>query len=509
MSFDLASTATAEFRRADLVNLRSCIAYAWATLHRPDVVPDSARRAIRRKEAIRQQLVSLLLTRFPDTRIIDATDGAVACAETRVALESGIDAIAGATVRDERGFVAVADLLTRDGNGWRLHDVRATTNPRRDHLEETAWIVAGFCACGVEITAVTFWSLRKDFVRHGDASLPDVLIGEDVTQRVGAFFKRAGIALDTAAEVASTPESIFTCLCDMGTRVQRCPTFEHFHPVMPSGDTIYDLNGITAGTIETLLERGISQLTDWPDDVRATPRQHQQIAMVRTGQAQVDIPRLAQFLRRLTYPLHFLDYETFQHAIPIYDGTSPWAHLPFQYSLHVLHADGRLDHHGLLWRSREHPASGIVADLRSRIGPIGSVVVWNKGFEQIRNQELARLLPGHANFLLDLNARMIDLMDVVRLGLWLDPRFNGSSSIKKVLPVAAPDLSYDDLPIGDGALASECWLDAVFGTHDQAEAVDREAVFTALELYCHLDTLALVRVFERVQSLVRVETPGP
>jgi hypothetical protein len=86
--------------------------------------------------------------------------------------------------------------------------------------------------------------------------------------------------------------------------------------------------------------------------------------------------------------------------------------------------------------------------------------------------------------------------------MWLHPEFNGSSSIKKVLPVADPGLTYDELEIGDGALASERWYDAVMGDPSRMSEAEREAVLDALHAYCHLDTLAMIRILDHLRNLV-------
>ena len=139
---------------------------------------------------------------------------------------------------------------------------------------------------------------------------------------------------------------------------------------------------------------------------------------------------------------------------------------------------------------------------QSDIGERGSVVVWNRGFELSRNREMAEMVPAAAAFLEQVNDRMVDLMDIVRLGAWVDPAFNGSASLKKVLPVADPDLSDATLAIGDGAAASARWFDAVMGDPDAIEAEERAAMFEALRAYCHLDTLGMVRILYHVRTLL-------
>jgi hypothetical protein len=169
----------------------------------------------------------------------------------------------------------------------------------------------------------------------------------------------------------------------------------------------------------------------------------------------------------------------------------------------VLHEDGRLDHREFLSTTPGHlPVADLVTQLRQDIGASGSVVVWNQGFEQSRNRDMAEILPGAAPFLYDVSARMVDLMEIVRDGAWVHPAFNGSASIKKVLPVAAPSLSYDQLEIGEGMLAAEQWVQAVMRDPAVMDDNERSAVFAALREYCQRDTLAMVLVLDYVRRVV-------
>ena len=88
--------------------------------------------------------------------------------------------------------------------------------------------------------------------------------------------------------------------------------------------------------------------------------------------------------------------------------------------------------------------------MQEDIGPAGSIVSWHKSFEETRNRELAERYPNKADFLNDLNDRMVDLEDVFKSD-YVDARFDGSTSIKKVLPVVCPHLDYKELVVQDGA----------------------------------------------------------
>ena len=127
------------------------------------------------------------------------------------------------------------------------------------------------------------------------------------------------------------------------------------------------------------------------------------------------------------------------------------------------------------------------------------MIVWNKSFEMTMNKEMAKLHPEYATFLEQLNERIYDLGDIVNLGYYLHPGFKGSWSIKHVLPVMVPDLSYKGMTIGKGDQASMAWWNMTFGQVDQRE---KEQLTEALLRYCELDTLAMVKIYRKLVELI-------
>ena len=75
------------------------------------------------------------------------------------------------------------------------------------------------------------------------------------------------------------------------------------------------------------------------------------------------------------------------------------------------------------------------------------------------------------------------------------PDFHGSNSLKSVLPVLVPDMSYDHLPIADGDSALATFAHLALGRYE-GEQVVREK--QNLLDYCRQDTLALVKLHARL-----------
>jgi hypothetical protein len=211
---------------------------------------------------------------------------------------------------------------------------------------------------------------------------------------------------------------------------------------------------------------------------------------VRRGQASFG-RGLAAALSGLHFPIHFLDFETMQSALPLYPGTRPWQQVPFQWSDHVLHEDGELEHREFVAEPDGDPRAAFADSLIDATGHSGSVVAYHASFEDSRLRELAEALPQDAVALGEVRARLFDLERPVRDHV-RHPKLLGRTSIKVVLPALVEGLGYDELEIHEGGTASLRFLQCVTGAITGEE---RERVLAALRDYCAMDTMAMVELY--------------
>ena len=187
-------------------------------------------------------------------------------------------------------------------------------------------------------------------------------------------------------------------------------------------------------------------------------------------------------------------------AIPEYDGTFPYQQTVIQYSLHILQKDGKIEHKEYIHREKTSPLEIIASKLREDIGDVGAVIVWNKGFEAKCNKDLAAANPQYADFLIGVNARIYDLMEVVKKQKYLHKDFKGKYSIKTVLPVMCPELDYSTLAVSNGTQAVMEYENLVFGNYPPEQ---KDQAFQNLLDYCKLDTWAMVRIYEELLMLTK------
>jgi hypothetical protein len=126
------------------------------------------------------------------------------------------------------------------------------------------------------------------------------------------------------------------------------------------------------------------------------------------------------------------------------------------------------------------------------LGTKGSIIVWNKAFENTRLREIARDFPEYASRIEPLFDRVADLMVPFRRKQLSTPEMNGSYSLKAVLPALVTDLSYSELEIQEGGTASMTYESLYSDDDSDSIAKKRENLLK----YCELDTLAMVKLLE-------------
>jgi len=187
-------------------------------------------------------------------------------------------------------------------------------------------------------------------------------------------------------------------------------------------------------------------------------------------------------------------------AVPPFDGTRPYGQIPFQYSLHVQElAVSEPVHYAFLAEPNIDPRKSLITQLIREMPAGACVIAYNMSFEKRVLTGLSEMFPIHATTIEKIVANMRDLMDPFRSRAYYSWEMMGSYSIKEVLPVLVPELSYKELEVGDGGEAMDAY-------HRMCSAADQNEVNKireALHKYCHLDTLAMVRILEKLRGFVR------
>jgi hypothetical protein len=95
--------------------------------------------------------------------------------------------------------------------------------------------------------------------------------------------------------------------------------------------------------------------------------------------------------------------------------------------------------------------------------------------------------------------RIVDLELILRENYY-DINFHGRTSIKKILPILVPSMSYNDLEIGDGGDASAAFAFMAMGLYNDEKIKETKS---NLLKYCGQDTLAMIRIHQFLISVAK------
>lgn len=402
-------------------------------------------------------------------------------------------------------FLARNDILTYDAqtDQWHLYEIKATNSldenaDEIDHIEDATFQAIILKEQGLKLGSVSIIYLNKDYILGDQINLAELFIIDDITEKILSREQSTRFKMQKAkGDLLQEDESALTCACIYKGRSAHCQTFQYSHMYVPEY-SIHDISRIDKKKLKCLVDTCCWDIKDIPYNFKLSEKQMNQITVHRSQQPIIEYEEIREELNNLVFPLYFLDYETYASAIPLFKGTHPYQQVTFQFSLHVVrNSESEPVHHEYLQTNADDPSLGIIQKLKECIGPVGNVLVWNKGFEKARNAELGNQHPEHKAFMDDINDRLYDLMDVFSKQCYVHPKFKGSTSIKYVLPVLAPEHSYKELAIQKGDVASQKWFDMVYGG---LEEVEKLKIAHDLKKYCCLDTYAMYAIWKYLMT---------
>ena len=487
--------------KSDFLKYQVCPSYLWLWKFKKEVVPQDEAAEIERRLEQGNEVEAYARELFPGGALVKEF-GQAAQTKTKKLVEDNVKIIFQATVVTPSGLLAMADAIEfdEDCKNWTLYEVKSTNSVKKEHIYDVAFQKAAFQEAGYNIGRTGVVHTNKEYVRHGEVKPVEMLVKEDISEKVDEALPTIKQQISDALKVLDQKDEPTSCSCRLKARSGHCPTFKYLNPDIPEY-SVFNISRLRGRKLEELVDNDVLEVADVPEDMKLSTNQANQVNTAKTNKPMIDKDQIKNILGDLEFPLYFLDYETISTAIPLFNNTIPFQQVPFQYSLHILREpDGELEHCEYLSEdTNDGNILNLIKSLHEAIDGVGSVIVWNQSFEVKRNEEMAVLHPEYKDFLHDLNGRVFDLMEIFSKQHYVHPDFMGSSSVKAVLPVLVPDLSYKELYIQNGALASAKWYEAVMSEMSDEE---RQHIFDSLIKYCKLDTLAMVKIYFALLAIV-------
>ena len=389
------------------------------------------------------------------------------------------------------------------GAPFALNEVKSTTQVKEEHIRDLAFQMHTFRSAGYNIQKANLIHVNGDYVRSGEIDPSQFLTIVDVTQEV------LDVLPDVVAQIPfvhqtlnqnTPPEVTIFKQCNHRNAQSACPHIESCWSELPS-DPIQWLPRLGDKKFNSYLEDGLTSISQiQPDDKRLTKTQRPIVESFHSNAPVINLLEIQKFIDSIdqTQPISFIDFETFSSAVPL-DGSRPFQDHPIQFSSAIMRPDGSITRGDYISNQLVDVSTEFATELLSSIADKGAVISWYVPFEKKILTQLAVNVPSLESELNALIDRLVDLNRPFASGSYVDKSFQGSSSLKKVLPVLAPDLSYSELSVNNGSQVGSQWLEMVQST----DAKTKYKIMTDLQTYCSLDTTAMIRIYQELNSLVK------
>ncbi len=489
--------------KTDYMRWQECPKNAWLAIHRPEFfysfAPSEFELTLRDTG---ETVESIARGLFPDGALIEGRDERAR--QLTQELIGANTSVVFQPVFCNDSFLAVADVLKFNSKtgGYTIYEIKSSSSVKNEYLEDVAFQVVLLRRLRLKVDQVCLMHLNPDYVRQGDLDLSKLFVIVDMTLQVAEVEEAVTLQMEESrAYLSNQDEPAGPCACIYKGRSNHCTTFQYSSPQVPAY-SVHDIAriGSSPKKLKEMVDSGIFELDQIPSHIKLSETQQKQIDAFKSGDVLIKKAAIAAELNGLQFPLYFIDYETHLSAIPLFDGWSPNKQVPFQYSLHIVQTPGsEAEHKEFLHTVFEDPDVPFARSLQENIGQDGSIIVWHKSFEcGVVNKPLGVRRPEYAEFFAEFERRVYDLEDIFTKRYYIHRGFLGKTSIKNVLPVLAPQLSYEGLEIREGTAASAAWPKLVSGELSDAE---REKVCEALRKYCGLDSYAMYAIWMELRKL--------
>ncbi len=396
------------------------------------------------------------------------------------------------------GSIAKADILERINGEWHLIEVKsssASDDVKDALIDDLTYTASILRLCGIELKKMSLLLVSKNY-QPGMANrdfFVEVNCTQEVSKKCLDFIRK----IDEISKVAifeerPEPKLIYQC--------KNCDFYKNDCLGKNIDDPIFDLPNLREKKFNGYIEENISLISQIPEENSLSAPQKTVWIAVNDNAPYINKGRLKERLREITFPAYYLDFESVSTAIPLYQNIKPYQEIVTQYSIHKFSAmNSKEEHFEFLANYTKDDRKALAQKLLIDIGKEGSVIVYHAQAEKRFINNLAKSTPEYANELNCIIDRIVDLELIIK-ETYYHPSFHGSYSIKVVLPVLVPEMSYKNLAIGDGQSANVVFAELA---RKKYSAQKSEALCKELLKYCRQDTLAMVKIYESLIDLTK------
>lgn len=389
------------------------------------------------------------------------------------------------------------DILKKNNNSYEIYEIKSSTELKDIYINDASYQYYVLTSLGLKVTKVSLVHINSNYIRIGDLDLDQLFIKQDITKEIKDLQENVKNNIKEINEYVEKNEAIKD-IDENCFKPYPCPFFKYCTKHLPEKN-IFDIPKMQTRQKLKLYQKGIYSYEDLlKEEINENTKKILEYELYNK-EDYIDKVKIKEFLDTLKEPIYFLDFETYQMPIPLYNNVSPYEQIPFQYSLHYI--ESNLKHKEFLAEAGTDPRRALAEQLVKDIPKDVTTLAYNMGFEKGVIKRLAKLYPDLSEHLMNIHDNIKDLMIPFQKGYYYTKDMHGSYSIKYVLPALFPDdpsLNYKNLDlIHNGGEAMSSFQDLINKTKEEQKYI-RERLLR----YCELDTYAMVKIYEKLKEIV-------
>ena len=495
-----------QFSKSKYTTGIQCPKALWLQEYRPEVLSPSNTAALARLE-IGKTVGALACGLFtPGVKIpYSATHSYQSMIDqTKQLIQNGTEYIYEATFLFE-GVLIMVDILRNTTEGIEIFEVKSSSDTKaiKDiFFHDIAIQKYTLTNLGFNVLDSYLVHLNHDYVRGEELDLSSLFTIVNVSSEIEQL--QQNIPLDLQSLQASLDNEVEEPETDIGKHCKHpytCSAKEYCWKTQRGipDYSLFNIFNIGSKKQLDLYSKGIVDIGDIPSDYPMTEKQEQKVFNYKNQVTHIDKLEIRAFLDTLSYPIYHLDFETFQQPVPEWEGISPYQQIPFQYSLHIQHQDGTIEHKEFLAVEGADPRQELTERLVGDIPNNVTVLTYNMSFEKGVISKLAQQNTRLSEHLLAINSNIYDLMIPFQQKYYVTPQMNGSYSIKYVLPALVPHMKNAYKNLG-GVQNGEEAMNA-FANLSTLSPEEKAITRKGLKEYCKLDTLSMLEILKHLESI--------
>lgn len=418
--------------------------------------------------------------------------------ETKEYLKQKKNIICEASFKFDNLFSSI-DILKVDEDGVSIYEVKSSTLVKDIYKDDASFQAYILRKLGYNVKSVNIMYLNSDYVLKDKLDLSKLFNIEDITKLSIKKEKEIEENVKEINKILDSEEEVDEDIDVHCFKPYDCPFFKYCSRHLKENN-VFEVRGLNINKKIELYKKGVIDFKDLLNEKLNKNYLEQIDFRINNREPKINKEKIKEFLDTLKLPIYFLDFETYQDAIPKYEGQRVYGKVPFQYSLHYYDKDNNLKHKEFLSKEDIDPRRSLAEQLVKDIPKDVCVLAYNMSFEKTVIKNLAELYNDLRDDLLKINENIKDLMIPFKNRDYYVKEMDGSYSIKYVLPALFkddPSLNYHNLDlVHNGSEAMDTFKK--LGSYSKEE---REKVRESLLKYCELDTYAMVKIYEKLKEI--------